>query len=439
MKKFLFSLIALFFITTIAYSQTDPKKALSKAGRALSAYHLNPTDNDDKLEEAKNMIETAIQSDDIATQAKAWLTRGEIYIAYADKDMAAMMLSTDPGTYVPKYPDAPYIAAESFEKALSVAKKKYEIKDALKGLKEAGNKLNQIGNYQINVKDYAGAYKSLKKVYDINNTLKEKGSETVIDDSELKNQKYVMAYCADASNQSDEARRWFKELYEEGTDEPSVYAKYFNILLAEKDDNALKVLEEGRTKFPDNTEILFAEINYYINLGDLEKLKSILQKAIEAEPNNPSVRTALGNVYMNLFTEEYAKNGDSELANDYFKKSLDYFNQAIELDAKQFDALYSIGSLYYNKAVEIIKVANDLPLNEAKKYDELSKQANELMETALPYFQKAESINPNDNNTLIALSEIYARKNDFEKSKEFKKRLEILQSGGTNKSSYFNK
>jgi hypothetical protein len=61
-----------------------------------------------------------------------------------------------------------------------------------------------------------------------------------------------------------------------------------------------------------------------------------------------------------------------------------------------------------------------------------------LFKTALPYFKIAEKLNPNDTNTLIALKEIFARDNDFEKSGEFKKRLETVQGGGKNESSYFN-
>ena len=435
MKKLLFSLLALFISATIAISQEDPKKALGKASRALSAYNLNPTDNDAKLEEAKKMIETALQSDAIAKQAKAWQTKGEIYNSFSDKDIAMMSIGDNPG-FAPSHIDAPYIAAEAFEKALVVAEKKYEKKDALAGLNESARKLNQIGNYQINAKDYAGAYKSLNKVYDANQVLTSKGGEAVIKEEELNNQKFVMAYCAYAAGNDEASGKLFKELYEAGSEEPTVYAQYFNILNDAGDENALKVLEAGRAKFPGNTEILFAEVNYYIKKGDNKKLESILIEAIKAEPKNPSVRSALGNVYMSLFNEEYGKNGDSDVAKGYFAKSLDYFEQAVGLDAKQFDAIYSIGSLYFNKAVEIIKVANELPLSEAKKYDALTKEANGLMETALPYFQDAEALNANDNNTLIALGEIYARMNDFEKSKEFKSRLEKIKAGGENES-YF--
>ena len=89
--------------------------------------------------------------------------------------------------------------------------------------------------------------------------------------------------------------------------------------------------------------------------------------------------------------------------------------------------------------MELIKKAGNLGLSKAdqEKYSQLVKQSNELMATALPYFQKTESLEPNDTNTLIALSEIYARMDDLEKSKLFKERLQVVRDGGKHSSSYF--
>ncbi len=437
MKKSLFSLLLLLFITTISFAQDPPKKALSKAGRALGAYNLDQSGNEDKLTEAKELIEIATTSDETNGLAKTWQLKGDIYNAFADKDIAMLALGADPN-FTPKYPEAPLVATESFEKALELAVKKYEIKDALNGLSESVRKLNQMGNLQIQSSDYASAFKSLNKVLEANSLLVEKGKDPIVSEEELPNHKFVVAFCAKAAEEPAVAKRLFKELYDAGTDEPSVYAEYYNILSAENSPDADKILQEGRTKFPENSELLFAKINDLIKKGENEKLQTVLEEAIKIEPNNASIRLASGNVCMNLFSEEYEKNGDSDVAKDYFQKSLDYFSQAIEIDPGLFDASYSIGSLYFNKAVEIIKVANELPLDKAKEYKALTEEATELMEKALPYFKKAESTNANDMNTLIALSEIYARMNDFEKSGEFKKRMEVLKEGGTNPTSYFN-
>lgn len=437
MKKLLFGLLAILVLSHAAKAQEDPEKALTKAGRALGSYNLDPSNNGDKLKEAIEMIDIAAASEVNAGKVKTWQTKGEIYNALSDKDISAMVINAD---HVPAKPEAPIVAAEAFIKAADLAEKKYETKDAIKGMTESAGKLSTFGNGQIKRQEYAAAYKSLNTVLLIHESVKKHGGETVIADADMSNHKYVLAYCASAAGDKANAKRFFKELYESGGGEAGVYAQYFNLLIEENNETeALAVLEKGRAKFPTDTEILFAAINFYIKKQDYTKLEALLKSAIEAEPNNPSVYTALGNVYMNLFTEEYGKDKKSTAATGYFDKSMEYFNKAISLDSKQFDAIYSIGSLYFNKAVEVLKSASLLGMSKAEQaqYNEMTKESKGLMETALPYFQKTEAMDPNDTNTLIALSEIYARMDNLELSKEFKTRLETVRAGGKVSGAYF--
>ena len=86
---------------------------------------------------------------------------------------------------------------------------------------------------------------------------------------------------------------------------------------------------------------------------------------------------------------------------------------------------------------ELSKLADDYSKEGLKKYDALKEKVNAEFDKALPYFQDAERIDTNDQNTLVALKEIYARKNNLELSNEFKVRLERIQRGETNPTSYF--
>ena len=115
--------------------------------------------------------------------------------------------------------------------------------------------------------------------------------------------------------------------------------------------------------------------------------------------------------------------------------------KAIEIDSKSMDAYYAMGTLYYNKAAlltqEMNAMAEDFSAAGIKKYEAKKKEIMELFDKALPYFQKAEGLDANDVNTLIALKEIYARKEDPLYT-EFKTRLENAQSADKkNKASYF--
>ncbi len=436
MKRVLITLLSLLVFTLATQAQEDPGKALSKAGKALSSYNLDPSSNAAKLDEAISMIEIAAKSSETNSDVKTWQTRGEIYTAVADADFKQIIVNPE---FIPtdRSIEASFKAVESFKKALELAQKKYQTRDALKGLKEIGQKINMFANQLIKGQQYGKAAKLLELVFEVDDILKNKGEEGIIQPEEFDNTTFVMAYCFQIDGKKDKAIKYYQQLYEKGTEEPTVYAQLFNLLNEKEDPKALEVLEAGRKKFPEDTEILFAEINYYIKLEKYDVLEQKLKEAIEREPNNPSVYSALGNVYMNLFQEEFEKNGDSDLAKQYFQNALNYLEKAIELDPKKFDAYYSIGSMYYNKAVILVKQANELPLSENKKYEELMAQSTELMNTALPYFKKAEAINPNDINTLIALKEIFARRNEFDLVKEFTTRLEKVQNGEENTEPYF--
>jgi len=439
MKKVVFGLLAMFLFSNLVSAQEDPEKALNKADKALAAYvqSLDPATNEAKLKEAVQMIDIASAADINKGKVRTWQSKGDIYNTLADKDLANLFKNPD---YKPENPTAPLIAAESYMKALELAQKKFEIKDAVKGMTESAGKLNNIGNAQIKLNDYKGAFKSLEMVMKINDTVKKNNGDAVIADADLPNHKYVVAFCASASGDKESALKLFKELYDAGSKEASVYAQYFDMLYATgQKEEAWKVFDKGQAAFPTSTEILFSGINAKIAEQDYESLKQMLGKAVAAEPNNPSIYSALGNVYMNLFNSEFAKDKNSELAKSYFDESLGYFNKAVSLDAKQFDAVYSIGSLYFNKAVELIKAANLLPMDKEsqKKYKAMTDEATSLMSTALPFFQKTEAMEPNDVNTLIALSEIYARMNDLDKSREFKSRLEKAKAGQDVGPAYF--
>ncbi len=444
MKKLLIGLFSLCLFLTTTQAQVDtPEQALKSAKKLLSSYNTAPSDNADKLEQAKEKIDFAVADEAVGNTYKAQMMKAKIYTELAGKDVTDFTLAQVAGNdaaFVPMNPTAGITAFNAYKMAMEKAnpKKKFEKKDALKGIQEAAVHLSTIGNMQTSKKDYGNAYNSLNTILEMREVLNENGIETLItDEADLNNHKYVTAYCAMISDRDDAAKALFMDLKENNYHEDgAVHAMLFNLMKDEDEAAAMKVLKEGATAYPANKEILFAKINYYIQKEDYKTLKGELEKAVEAAPDNPSVFAALGNVYMNLFQDEFAA-GNVSVSEEYFKQAKGYYEDALALDENLFDVQYSIGSLYYNKAVEVTKIMNDLPISENKKYDALNKEAKGFFEEGLPYFKKAESMNPSDLNTLIALKEIYARLDDFTMSNEFKDRIGEVQAGKTIEKSYF--
>ncbi|MCB0705649.1 MAG: hypothetical protein KDC34_10085 [Saprospiraceae bacterium] len=446
MKKLFFSLISMLLIASVSFAQ-DASKDLKKATRALGSYHLDPTNNLSKLEEAKELIDGAIGSELISGTAGAWIARGEIYNALVAKEVNQLLtgLVIEDSNY--KLPEditkTANVAVTSFTKALGLAEKKPETNDALKGLSESASYLNSIGNDYLQKSNYQMAYEPLNAVLDINKTVTAAGADPVLTTADdVSNTKYVVAYCASLAGKEAESKRIFKELIDEDYQEAGVYAAYINLLMKEEGSNAQveAVLEKGKKVFPGNTELLFAEINYYLRQNRLEELVDKLQIAIDKEPENPTLYSTLGNVYDQLFQKELEA-GHPEQANANFEAALGYYNQAVAKDSEYAEAIYSIGALYFNKAAavskEMISMEDDYSREGIKKYEGLKAEMMNLFDQALPFFEKAEKMDPNDINTLIALREIFARKDDVQTSNEFKARMEKVQNGETISESYF--
>ncbi len=438
MKKLIGILCVVFlFQGAAAIAQDNPKKLTRKASRALSSFYMDQTRNADELTKAENLINKAvnlIDQLDNDDKTKTYVKRGEIYntIAAGIAARAAIGKTKE----APKSNPA-IVAYNSYMKAYEFAEKSYRQNDIYDGLKETASHLSAIGNLYIGAPDYEQAYHAFNAVLKIDKFLQSHDEGSVFQDkSNLNNQKFVVAVCALQIGKDKESKKLLNELYEISYDNPRVYSSLFNLIVKDNPEKAEKVLARGKNLFPEDISLLFAEINYLIKNKKFKELESKLKQAIKADPNNPSVRSALGNVYMNLF-KKAKESGDTSNAHGYFTKAIDYYNQTLELDPKNFEAMYSIGMMYFNKGAAVTKEMQKLGLDEQKKYEALSKKSKELFKKALPYFKKAESINPNDTSTLTGLYEILARMHKLDQSKEIKARLEAVRGGKKFEKSYF--
>lgn len=103
-------------------------------------------------------------------------------------------------------------------------------------------------------------------------------------------------------------------------------------------------------------------------------------------------------------------------------KSIAAYEKAIAADPNYSDAIYNLGAIYYNKAIELKgSVKTDDPT-----YANMKKEANENYTKAAGYFEKVVIIHPNDALTLTTLKEIYKTTEDFEKAAVVKKKLDAL-------------
>jgi Tfp pilus assembly protein PilF len=439
-KTFLFLLTFLVIGASSIQAQDTRaiKKLIKSSSKALKKYKTDTSDIA-KLEEAQQSIEKAMTMDGAKKMPEAWSAQAAIYQFIANNELSIRQklevesqLATSgdatkmaPVEYTFKSPDAPNLAFKGYSKAFELTEKKSSQSKLIKELEITSRHLNDIGLYSYENKDYKSAYRLFNSLVAANALVEANGGKPLLDDADkVENMTFYAGLAAQYGDMNDESIVIFKKLHAQGSKKIEVYDALFKANIGKDDAAAIKYLEEGRAIDPENINLLFSEINYYLKNGQYDILEGKLQEAMNKEPNNASLRAVMGNVYNDF----YKKEKDPVKATEHFVKAEDYYRQALEINDKSFEALYSLGELNYNRAAGLVLKYNGLPLTATQREaDALKGEYQTAFDKALPYFLKADDLNNKDFNTILALKEIYAKKDDFASSNKYKTRLEAMK------------
>ncbi|SMO38561.1 Tetratricopeptide repeat-containing protein [Saccharicrinis carchari] len=168
-------------------------------------------------------------------------------------------------------------------------------------------------------------------------------------------------------------------------------------------------LMRGFETYPEDNRILTELINYYLNTKQNDKALDYLNKAIESDATNASYYYARGVLY--------DSNKDFEAAKADYQKALEY-------DPEYFNALYNLGVMYFNKAVEEMNLAN--AETDFKKFESKKKVAETTFKEAMPYFERALEVKPDEVAVLESLKTLYYRFEMMDKYKEVDEKLKSL-------------
>lgn len=168
-------------------------------------------------------------------------------------------------------------------------------------------------------------------------------------------------------------------------------------------EEAIKAMSEARKANPKDLNLLLNEAQLYIDLKQMDKFGELMNEAISLDPNNPTLYYNLGVVNSNQ--------GRAEDAIKYYKK-------AIELKPDYADAYMNISAVILGKEKAIVDEMNK-NLSNFKKYDELALKQKGVYKEALPYLEKADSLNRSVD-TVKSLMSIYEVLEMSDKSKEYR-------------------
>lgn len=418
MKKVTFVLISLFiFSGTILNAQPN------KRASALNYLKYG------ELDKAKKTIDEACKHPKTFNDARTWWYKGQIYQAIHssdNKDYNALCLDAADTAFVAfkkalllnfKDPDLQNldivdnpVDQTKFIKALMDRNTKYVDQEIIIDI--ITQRYPVLANILVNrgVKQYSDEKSYSKALNSFESSLFVSSLTGRVDTPVV----YYAALSAEKSKDTKKAIEYFKSLTKMayGKNQEEKAGMYYFLAKVYKDKNDtihyIKTLNKGIEKYPDGSSPLVVElINYYLNANKTEDALNYLNVAIEKDTTNPNFYFARGSLYdVNLKQPE---------------KAIPDYKKAITLNPNYFDPNYNLGALYYNKAVEQIKKAQDETDND--KYYKMVEKAKGVMKIALPYLEKAYEITPEDKNTMLSLKELYYRLGNIEKSEEIGKLL----------------
>ena len=345
----------------------------AQKNKRTSAYMYN---KNGEYKKAKEAIDEACTHEKTVNDPKTWLYAGEIYYNIASQTGIAELLNE---------PDAALKSYEALKKA-----KELDIKGTYKDeisvyLANLTNQFYIKGGSAFQNSDFAGAIEDFKIAYHI---AEMNGKMDTI-------AAFNVGMAGVYGNDPESASEYLEKCVDANFEDPRVYI-YYNRAVKQLGDTAraIEIIKTGRERMPNELTLLLEEAQLYLERGENEKLQASLLQAVEQDPSNSNLFFLLGKTY-----DDEGNTVDAEK----------YYQKAADVNPEFFEAYYNMGAIYVNKAAAIQAEANDLPLDQIDKYNELTDKANENLAKAVPFLEKSLEINPADAPTIAALKEAYAR------------------------------
>ncbi len=181
------------------------------------------------------------------------------------------------------------------------------------------------------------------------------------------------------------------------------------LLQKDKTEQAKTALSDARKANPDDTSLIISEADLYLKLQDFATYKKLVSEVLEKDPNNPDLLFNLGVV---------SSKTDAASAETYYKK-------AIELKPDYVNAYLNLSILKLEGETKIVEEINKLGTSEKdnKRYEVLKKQREDIFKSALPYLEKANELDPKNEDVAATLLNVYGALEMTDKKKALKAKM----------------
>ena len=369
---------------------------------AVEEYKNSELKNTDALLEALEAINETAMNESQSKKSKTWYYKALInHLIFENETISS------------QHPDAIFVASADYQKSLTIegSKKPYQGDNAKGNLYNLSAQVQNLGAQLFNMNDFDNAYKCFMEVRKLKKFFESIDYEKKVDDIDAS---FNAALCLYKLEKKDEAKAMMQELMDRNYDSPAIYQILAGFYADEGNNpKSLEILTKGMEKYPDNLGLIIDELNIYIKEGREAESIAKLEKAASMDPDNGQIYYALGAAYDKLENKEKAEEA-------YLK--------CVSVDPQNHSAYNNLGALFYNQGIELNKQMMDNPKLTDKEYKEMQMVRNEYYKKALPYFEKANEIKPDDLAILQALKEVYAKLEMYEKSKAIKTQMERVKA-----------
>lgn len=355
----------------------------------------------DELDKAAEYIDMAIQDPKTGANEKTWRYRGDIY-----------RLIVEDSTMRDQFPDAMDKAIDSYLKATELDTKNSYREENIRALGALqGRSLNE-GNDAFTAKDYDGAIAYYARSEKIAKAFGQADTNAV----------YNSALAYESKGDAENAIKRYREAIAMGYNKPEVYRFIASLQRKNNDlDAAINTTREGREKFPDNKDLILDEMSFLLAADRSAEAEETVKLAIEKDPTNAVLYSVQGSLFDSKANpKEGAAPNEAEMLK-WYEEAERAYKKSIELDPKFFDAYFNVGVLYNNRAAFEYEKCNQIK-NDAE-YMACKKGADEIYLKAVPYFEKAHELRPDDDQTIQQLMKLYAKTNDQDKYQLMKAKL----------------
>ncbi len=387
----------------------------------------------ESLTKAKENIDLYTQGAEIKDPTKAQKVKGQVYFNLFENSLRSQIdkLSTITDANqksLSAYENTPAtdldVAAESFKAAKAADSKGIYLLEMMPYNTKMINHYFMKANAAYTSKKFDESMQYFEKAYDLDDTK----------DTNILNNIALTAYNSQNYSKAKETYTKMTETQQGGAE---TYGNLVETYFMLKDTaGGLEVLKKARAVYPKDGNLLNVETNYYLRKGSSAEALKNLNIAITANPPHAELFLARGNMYEKMAKPEDTKGSRLPKPANYaelFKSAETDYIKSVEISeaaykanpteqSKElyFNALYSLGALYFNEGADISRDADKITDN--AKFAAENKKANADFNKAMPYLEKSIELKT-DQQALFALKQLYSRLEMIDKLKVINEKL----------------